>query len=126
MIVSSSGQFVSPFDKYRLRAIAGVSQDIHELAAAGLTAELQEELTARPSRVHEVDSNNCTPLHLACKYNHIKAAFLLISFGADIFQKNNKKKLGFVTPHKAAVDYITDSYMKQRLVEAAAKVPYPI
>ena len=87
--VTSSGRFNDPLGMYRLRHMTGLSQDVFELAAAGLTRPLREELSARPSRVNEASSaDQLTCIMAAAREGHIDTVNMLLDLKADINIKN--------------------------------------
>jgi len=62
----------------------GALLDIHEAAALGRTARIQELLAQDPGLVNAYSQDGWTPLHLAALYSHTEAAKLLLDCGADV------------------------------------------
>ena len=89
-------------EKFRIRKLAGGSQDIHELATAGLVNQLAIVLKADQARVDEVSHDNKTLLMCAIIDKKFEVVALLLSLGADVNIKNHSK--GNTTLHYTCMD----------------------
>lgn len=81
--------------------LPSLAENIHEAARSGDLESLKKILSEDPTLVNSPDKNEMTPLHHAVAAGKLKAASLLISYGADVNAVNYKKE----TPlHIAAIE----------------------
>ena len=116
----ASGVFTSAADKFRLRVLGGVPQDLHELASEGLIDQLQSCLKSQsPVRVNELspDGSGSTVLMCAVRGNSIDAVDMLLKKGANVLLQD---RLGNTALHVVNKD--TSSAIVSALVKANASL----
>ena len=94
----------------RLEAM-GNPLDIHEAAAAGKKARIEEILAVNPGSVNHPDLAYATPMHYAAACGQLAVANTLLSQGAALSAK--AKGLGDATPAHMAVEFASDAVVEE-------------
>lgn len=84
-----------------LLLLKGAELNLHEAAAVGQTARLEEILGASPELVNSHSFDGFTPLGLAAHFGHEEAAAFLLDSGADPNLKGMDGKLNNTALHAA-------------------------
>jgi uncharacterized protein len=106
-------------DKVSELLSAGPQLTVHEAAALGDTARLQELLDEDPARANEFGDDGFHPLGLACFFGHIDTARLLLERGADVNALSRNEHIQTAAIHAAAASEGKGEDVRYELVKLA-------
>ena len=92
--------------KYNKESIA-----LHEAAAAGDLAKIQELLSESPKQIDSADSNGMTPLMYTALNGHFDATIFLLEEGAKLFPENNDHETALDLAKKGSNESVVEIIM---------------